>query len=128
MDDAKNIKLALRDAVTRGDLRKVKYLAGQFPDTFRHQENEYEFKENLVDLAATHGRNDIAIYLILEHGFEVSPNYEYERKQFKGGEYIITGGFEYLQTMEVLANAVLTTRNMRPATMHAMCCAIGSTK
>jgi hypothetical protein len=96
---------AIVSAIESGDLRRVKSLATTFPDSFENLRYGNYASNNLVDIALRQKHPDIAIYLIVQHGFEVSP--EYQKSQKKGGEYFANGCNEYFQTLEVLANIVL---------------------
>lgn len=95
----------MKAAVLRGDLRRLKSLASSFPNSLEALRYGNHAHDNLVDIALAKGHADVAVYLIVKHGFEVSP--EYEEKFKKGGEYRVYGCNEYFQTLEALANLAL---------------------
>ena len=101
------IQHSQRDAVIAGDLARLKSLAKAFPESLTAQEYANDSATNLVDLAIQHGHHDVAIHLMVAHGFEVSPQFDYAAKSTKGGEYAVLGCNEYFQTLEMLGNEAL---------------------
>ena len=88
---AQDICEQIKQTVIDGDLARLKSLAKQFPDGFESF-RKADVASNLVDSAWNGGHNDVTIYLIVEHGFEVSPQFKTERKEYFGAnEY----HFEY---------------------------------
>ena len=100
----KDIDKKILDTVKAGDLKLLKTLAQQFPadfESFRHNKNS---GTNLVETAWNNRRDDVAVYLIVQHGFEVSPQFDNHRSVLYS---FAEGPNEYHRTMEVFANAAL---------------------
>lgn len=95
------VEAKIREAVTHGAVDKLRALAQQFPDSFEALRDD-----TLVDLAVQSRQPGAALYLILHHGFEVSPMFEYDRRSFLG-DLFAAGVNQYHVTLEVMSSAAL---------------------
>lgn len=95
------VEAKIREAVTHGAVDKLRVLAQQFPDSFEALRDD-----TLVDLAVQQKQAGAALYLILHHGFEVSPMFEYDSRSYLG-DLFAAGVNQYHVTLEVMSSAAL---------------------
>ncbi len=94
----KEIKEAFFTSIKEGDLKKLKSLISQYPDSF-----ERLYYERLVDTAFESKKANVLLYLIVTYGREVSTNFEVKKKTHISE---CTGEDEYQQTLEIMAQAI----------------------
>ena len=116
MDSLQNqVAPAAEEAVLAGDIRRLDALAQAFPFTFERLKDS-----NLLDIALQSGQTSVAIFLILRHGFEVSPEFNKQEKEFTG-DLFADGANEYQQTLECLAELVIEEKSTELLARGAAC-------
>jgi hypothetical protein len=75
---SQEIREQIKQAVTGGDLKRLKSLAKQFPDSFASFGGGQP-KDNLADLAWKKQKHDVLIWLVVEKGLEASTRLETSR-------------------------------------------------
>ncbi len=100
---SQEIREQIKQSAKDGDLKRLKALANQFPESFTGFSNAPP-KDNLVDLAWNRKKHDVLIWLVVEKGLEAS-----ERLSTNRGE--IDYNFDdpeerYHKTAEVLVAAI----------------------
>jgi hypothetical protein len=104
------IREQIKQAVTAGDLKRLKSLANQFPESFASFGGGQKSEDNLVDSAWKEQKHDVLIWLVLEKGMEASA-------RLKANPVIAEYRFadpqaRYHKTAEVLVASIANKNNV----------------
>lgn len=102
---SQEIREQIKQAVVGGDLKRLKSLASQFPESFASFVGGKKSADNLVDMAWKNRKRDVLIWLVVEKGLEASTSLETSRGII---DYVFDDPEErYHKTAEVLVASIL---------------------